>query len=102
MAYGDAAASLVGRRFGRHVYRVAGHPRSVEGSAAMWLVSWAAVLVAFWTFGRSPDPGLWIAAGIVAVVAAALEAVSLFGFDNLLVPLGAAGVLALLRGPLWS
>lgn len=102
MAYGDAAASLVGRRWGRHVYRVAGHPRSVEGSAAMFLVSWAAVLAGFWAFGRVPDSQLVLTAAVVAAVATGLEAVSLFGFDNLLVPLGAAGVLALSRGSLWS
>ena len=38
---------------------------------------------------------------VAALVATSLEAVSLWGVDNLLVPLGTVGTLALLHGRLW-
>jgi len=101
MTYGDAAASLIGRRFGKHVYRVAGHPRSIEGSLAMLLSSWVAILIAFTMLGPAPTSGLLIAAAIAALVATSLEAVSLWGVDNLLVPMSAALTLYLCRGGLW-
>ncbi len=92
MAWGDAAASLVGRRWGRHLYRVAGHPRSLEGSAAMFLVSIAAIFAAFGWVSHLP-PDLWMAAVVAAAGATLVEGVSLWGVDNFLVPAGTALVL---------
>jgi dolichol kinase len=111
MAYGDAAASLVGRRFGRRTYRVAGHPRTLEGSVAMAAVGWLSILLAFALLGRVPEGGLassalsgglLLAAAAAALVATLAEAVSLYGVDNLLVPVATALTLAALRGRLWA
>lgn len=102
MTYGDAAASLVGRRYGRHRYHVSGHPRSYEGSAAMLVVSWVAMLAAFEVLGPSPDAGILLATGIAALVVTLLEAGSLWGVDNALVPLGGAACLYLLQGRVWG
>jgi phytol kinase len=46
MAWGDALAAEVGRRWGRHRYPVGGQWRSLEGSAAMFAGSVAGVFVA--------------------------------------------------------
>ena len=35
LTWGDAAAALVGRAWGRHRYRIGGQTRSLEGSAAL-------------------------------------------------------------------
>jgi phytol kinase len=102
MAWGDAAASFVGRRWGRRIYRVSGHPRSLEGSLSMLLVTWLAILVSFAVLSAIPTDGLVRAAFAAALAATLLEAFSLWGVDNLLVPLGVAGVLALLRGRWWA
>ena len=102
MAWGDAAASIVGRRFGRHVYRAWGHPRSVEGSAAMLVVGTGAILATFAVMGRGIDTGVVQAALIAASVATAFEAVSLWGFDNVLVPASVAVGLVLTFGSVWS
>jgi len=102
MTYGDAAASLIGRRFGRRVYRVAGYPRTVEGSLAMFGVSWAAMLAAFALLGPQPDAGIVVATLAAALVVTLLEAVSLWGIDNVLVPLGASLSLYLLQGWVWG
>jgi len=86
LALGDAAAALVGRRFGRHPYAVGNARKSFEGSAAFFGV--AALVCAL-------IPG---AVSVAAVAAFALvttlaEALAGDGFDNVAIPL--AGLLAL-------
>ena len=90
LAWGDAAAALVGQRWGSHRYAVGAGWRSWEGSAAMFAFS-AFALAAV---GAIVGPAL--AAGLLflgAVVATGLEAGSRWGLDNLLVPLGTAFLL---------
>jgi dolichol kinase len=90
MTYGDAAASLVGRRFGRRHYRVGPQRRTLEGSLTMAVVSYLAILGALLWMGVELDTAHLGAALLTALVATLLEAVSLYGFDNLLVPVGTA------------
>ncbi len=102
MGWGDAAASFVGRRWGRHTYHVASHQRSLEGSLAMLVVSWLAIVVAGVLVGPQFGGG-WILAGLLAAfVATVLEGISLVGTDNLLVPFSTSAVLALLHGSFWG
>ena len=89
MAYGDAAASIIGEKYGRHKYKLVAK-KSLEGSIAMFLVSLASLglgLVFFsWFYGFSFLSK--IAAVFSAVtVAAFVEGFSPMGFDNLTVPL---------------
>jgi phytol kinase len=88
MAYGDAAASLVGEKFGRHSFRIFAK-KSVEGSIAMLAVSFVSVAVSFLFFSVFyPLPlfsSVLIALG-VAVVATVAEALTPKGGDNLTVP----------------
>lgn len=102
MAWGDAAASLVGRRFGRRIYHAWGHPRSLEGSLAMLGVGFVAIVFTFFAMGRPVDAGVLLAAAAAAAIATGFEAVSLWGFDNTLVPASAAITLVLLHGTVWS
>lgn len=102
MAWGDAAGSLVGRRFGRRRFHVAGHVRTLEGSAAVFVGSVLAILVSYAVMGRAIDPAILGAAVFAALVATGLEAVSLWGFDNVLVPAGVAWVLWSLYGSWWT
>lgn len=107
MTLGDAAASLVGERWGRHHYRVLGHQRSWEGTAAMALFAFIGILISLLLLsssGLSPNSTpltlgqaliYTLAATAVATIA---EGVSPAGSDNLTVPLLAGGVLWLLVG----
>lgn len=93
LALGDAAAAVIGRRYGRRHYRVGGSTRSLEGSLAMAAFSVLALWIAVRVF---PSPvGMGALLG-VALLATVLEAVSVRGFDNLLVPGGTAVALYLL------
>ena len=84
----DAAAALVGRRFGRLRW---GHgPRTMEGSAAFFVVG-LMVMACF------PSVPFWVGAAGTACACAA-EALPRPLNDNLRVPLVAAAAMALLEG----
>jgi len=96
MTIGDAMASILGRAFGKRKYTVFGHTRSWEGTAAMAVFSFSAILLTLMFLpGSSLSPnslplsasGLWTAAIAGTVVATAAEALSPAGTDNLTVPL---------------
>jgi phytol kinase len=87
MGFGDAAASVIGRRWGRHAYRVGGGSKTWEGTAAMAVFSFAFILLG--TLPFTPAPA-WIASLAAALAAAAAEAPAARGLDNLTVPLAAA------------
>jgi dolichol kinase len=88
MAYGDAAASIVGEKFGRHKYKLVAK-KSLEGSAAMFLISLTILGVSMLFF--SALYGFSFSSKFLAVVSAAavatlVEGFSPMGFDNLMVP----------------
>jgi phytol kinase len=96
MTWGDSMASLIGRRFGRHRYTILGGTRSWEGSAAMLLASFTAMLLTLLLLPGSPLAPLAapvgggtavVAALVSALVASAAESVSPHGSDNLSVPI---------------
>jgi phytol kinase len=100
MTWGDALAAVVGRRIGQRHYTVAGSTRSLEGSAAMLLASWAATLVPLLLLAPEPiAPVIAVAAAAAtALGATVVEAISPWGIDNLTVPAVSALVLvSLLR-----
>jgi dolichol kinase len=89
---GDAAAAVIGRRFGAH--RWPGSAKSVEGSLAFVGAALAGgIAVAAWP-GASLAPGALVAGALVGAVA---EGLPLGVNDNLRVPL-LAGVALLLAG----
>jgi uncharacterized protein (TIGR00297 family) len=97
LAFGDGAATLVGRRWGRH--RLGWNPdKSVEGLLAFMLAGGgAAVFFAWWTapaITPAPGPTFIIVAPVVAAVAAGLvETVPVALDDNISVPASAGAVL---------
>ncbi len=93
LALGDAAAALVGRRFGRHRYRLGGAPKSLEGSLALFAVSAPAILCTLCAAGglAPAEAALW--ALCAAGLATLLEAAAPEGSDNLVLPVASALVL---------
>jgi phytol kinase len=105
MTWGDALASILGRRFGTHTYQTFGHTRSWEGSAAMLVFSFLAMWITLSLLPGSalspnsapiPAGTAALMAGIAAVIATAAEALSPGGTDNLSVPLLTGAVLYVL------
>jgi phytol kinase len=88
LALADPAAALVGRRFGRHRYRLAGVTRSLEGSLGFAATAFGITAVALAASGRLGTAAALLCACVVAVVVASLEAASPPGLDNLAVPVG--------------
>ena len=91
MALGDAAAAIVGKTFGRHKFELLGATKSIEGSAAMLVVSFAAVLVTL-VIWKAPLGTAAAIALAVAGVGTALEAGGKHGLDNLTVPVVCSAV----------
>jgi phytol kinase len=92
MAFGDAAASLVGREFGKRKYKVSGELRSYAGSGAMFIMTFIVATYVCIRYGA--DFGMAINAGsilgaafIIAGIATVVEALSIKGTDNITVPL---------------
>jgi len=104
LAISDAAAGLVGGRYGRLRYEVDGESKSVEGSlaclVATFLVVWLPLVL--WREPSLPEPASCVLAALLcAALVTGFEAVSLGGRDNLWVPLGTYFVLSkVLRQPL--
>jgi phytol kinase len=99
--WGDAIAEPVGSRWGAHRYTVpslAGVPatRSLEGSAAVFLVGSAAALAGLLLAGAAlgGNGHLVGLALLTGAVAAGVEAVSHHGLDNFTVQVAAAGVVS--------
>jgi uncharacterized protein (TIGR00297 family) len=92
MTLGDAAAAVVGQRWGQHRYEApGGFPKSLEGSLTMLAVTFAVLLLIL-------GPGAPGPAALAAVTAMCAEALGAKGRDNLWVPLATAAVLAFAIG----
>jgi phytol kinase len=100
MAYGDAAASLICQKFGRHKYKIFSS-KSIEGSMAMFItciLGSLACLIFFSFLYPISSFNFTLAFLGAAIVATVCEALTPKGFDNLTVPLLSALVFLLLIG----
>lgn len=96
MTWGDALAAITGKRFGKHSYRVPGkknHRRTLEGSTACLVSTFAAVSITLAIMSTLTPPLILTGALIAALIATLLEAISPYGSDNLTVPIVVAIVL---------
>jgi len=99
MAYGDGAASLIGKRYGRRKYKILCQ-KSLEGSLAVFAGSFLSLLCGllfyslFYPFSavEMVSLSLW-----TAVIATVVEAISPLGFDNITVPIVCAISFFLMR-----
>jgi phytol kinase len=99
MTFGDAFASIIGRKYGVHRYQVVGfrEQKTIEGSLANFVVTM--ISVPFFWYIMSPPTlttrNYFTGALISASASTLFEAISPFGSDNLTVPIGVALTLVL-------
>ena len=92
---GDAAAALVGKRFGQHYIegRLVEGRKSLEGTLAMFAVSFVTVAVVLLANGAVCWYGYVPISLLTAALCAVVELYTLGGMDTLTCPLTAAAVL---------
>lgn len=88
-SFGDAAAALVGKRFGRRQIR---HPRiegakTMEGTQAMYFTAGLAIFLTFMFYAGQPWQVSLAVALLVAPISAVVELFSNRGMDTLTVPI---------------
>jgi len=89
LTWGDSFAAIIGKRWGRHTYRVAGSTRSIEGSIAMFAFSFASVFIVLLLMAQLNGAGVpwaFVFALVTAAAATLVESISLRGLDNLIIP----------------
>ena len=94
--FGDAAAALIGKRFGKHKvlrFKHVDHKKSWEGTAAMSFVAFAFGLASLILVGDIPFSYCLVAVIIAAPLAAITELVTKGGYDTVTVPLVSATVI---------
>ena len=96
--FGDAAAALVGKQFGRHKipWKCADGKKSFEGSGAMLATSFVSVLVILLLRGGLSLADSLVISLLVALAAALAELCSKNGNDTVICPLSAMAVLLIL------
>ena len=90
--FGDAAAALVGKNFGRRKIQhphIKG-PKTVEGTLAMYVVAGLSIFLTLMIYAGRPWYVGFAVAALVAPVCAIVELFSPNGMDTLTVPLSAA------------
>ena len=93
LALADAAAALVGTAYGKHRYQTWDDYKTLEGSAAFFVVACACIYFPLALFTEASNAQSAAVAVLVAMATTVLEASMGRGFDNLLVPLGAVAAI---------
>lgn len=84
----DALAALVGTAYGRITYRVERDRRSIEGSVVFFLATFLGVHLPLLLLTEVERSVSVLVAAQIALLVTILEAVSVDGADNLVVPIG--------------
>ncbi len=92
---GDAAAALVGKRFGRHYIegKLVEGRKSLEGTLAMFAVSFLSVLMVLLLHGSLAWYGCVQTAALTAAACAVVELYTKGGMDTLTCPFAAAFIM---------
>jgi phytol kinase len=84
----DAAAALIGTRYGRRHFAVEAGTKSIEGVAMFFMVTWIVAMVTLLIMTDVGRINVVLLSFVIAAFGALVEADSWRGFDNLFVPVG--------------
>jgi dolichol kinase len=85
LAYGDGMGAVIGRKYGKHKYKII-DKKSIEGSLAVFLATAIAVTAGTMFYGYPLMDALWRSC-IIGLAVMIVEAVAPKGLDNLAIPL---------------
>lgn len=97
MTWGDGLAPIIGNKYGRHRLPIKDSTKTIEGSIGFFLAALMATWLALWLMPGAPELTLaqsFLPALIVASLTSLVEAISIWGLDNITVTAAAAYVLA--------
>lgn len=98
LTWGDGLAPVIGAAYGRRSYKIHTSIRTLEGSAGFFVAGLIFTWLALWVMPGSPDitPLAALApALLIMLVTTVIEAVSIWGLDNLTVTAAAILILSL-------
>lgn len=98
LTWGDGIAPVIGKAFGRHAYTFFGHRRTLQGSAGFFGAGLLFTWLALWLIPGPPQVSVGTALVVALVIMGSttlVEAVSIWGLDNLTVTGAAMAILAL-------
>jgi phytol kinase len=98
LSLADAAAALVGERYGALRYPTAGQRKSLEGSVAFFTVAFLSAHIPLLLFTNAGRPANLLISLTLALLLTLLEAMAPGGLDNLGIPLVALLLLRSLLG----
>lgn len=84
MAYGDGFAAVFGKKFKSKEYKIFGSTKTIIGSLTMFVITLIIHLIYFGAIGTEV---FVLKAIVIAVLATIMEAVSIKGTDNIIVPI---------------
>ena len=94
---GDGLAPVIGAAYGKRFYRIHTSTRTLEGSAGFFVAGFLFTWLALWVMPGLPDispTAALLPALIIMVVTTLIEAVSIWGLDNLTITAAAILILS--------
>jgi dolichol kinase len=95
LALADPAAEFFGKKFKYKPYSIFGNDKTISGSLGFLAIACVTALLGLYFFSESSQIIIVLCALSIGLVSTAGEAVSIEGYDNLVIPLSAVGILYL-------
>lgn len=86
LTWGDGMAPVIGRAYGRNPYFIRNHKRTLEGSLGFFVAGFLFTWLALWLVPGLPSIsplGALLPAFVITLVTTLVEAISIWGLDNL-------------------
>lgn len=86
LAFADAVAALIGKRYGYARYETDDGWKTLEGSAAFFAAAFLCTAIPLWFAGKPGHLEILLVAGAMGFILVLIEAIAWRGLDNLFIP----------------